>query len=141
MKVISIKNPYASLIMNGVKKLETRSFPTLIRGRIGIHASLMPAKFEPEEALKITPYLSGRPFPSGHILGTVEVVDCIPAGDWCTKMQNALSRMEDYNREWILGDLSSDRFAWILRDPQPLTTFISACGRLGFWEYSALDNL
>ncbi len=39
MKVLSIKEPYASLIMNGDKKIETRSFKTNYRGPLYIHAS------------------------------------------------------------------------------------------------------
>ena len=39
MKVISIKQPYASLIANGYKKYEFRTWKTSYRGKIYIHAS------------------------------------------------------------------------------------------------------
>ena len=39
MKVISIKEPFATLITNGMKKIETRSWKTNYRGEIFIHAS------------------------------------------------------------------------------------------------------
>ena len=39
MKVISIKEPFATLIMNGDKKIETRSWKTNYRGELFIHAS------------------------------------------------------------------------------------------------------
>ena len=39
MKVLSIKEPFASLISNGIKRIETRSFKTKYRGEIYIHAS------------------------------------------------------------------------------------------------------
>lgn len=39
MKVISIQEPYASLIKEGYKKIETRSWKTNYRGEILIHAS------------------------------------------------------------------------------------------------------
>ena len=39
MKVISIKEPFATLIANGMKKIETRSWKTNYRGEIFIHAS------------------------------------------------------------------------------------------------------
>lgn len=39
MKVISIKEPFATLIMNGYKLIETRSWKTNYRGELNIHAS------------------------------------------------------------------------------------------------------
>ena len=39
MKVLSIKEPFATLIANGLKKIETRSWKTNYRGEIFIHAS------------------------------------------------------------------------------------------------------
>lgn len=39
MKVISLKEPFATLIMNGDKKIETRSWKTNYRGELFIHAS------------------------------------------------------------------------------------------------------
>ena len=40
MKALSIKEPFASLIANNIKKIETRSFKTNYRGKLYIHASL-----------------------------------------------------------------------------------------------------
>ena len=40
MKVLSIKNPWATLIINGYKKYEFRTWKTKYRGKILIHASL-----------------------------------------------------------------------------------------------------
>ena len=40
MKVLSIKEPYATLICNGKKLIETRSWKTNYRGELYIHASL-----------------------------------------------------------------------------------------------------
>ena len=40
MKVLSIKEPFASLIKEGYKKIETRSFKTNYRGEIYIHPSI-----------------------------------------------------------------------------------------------------
>lgn len=39
MKVLSIKEPYATLIANGNKVIETRSWKTNYRGELFIHAS------------------------------------------------------------------------------------------------------
>lgn len=40
MKVLSIKEPFATLIKDGHKLIETRSFKTSYRGTIYIHASV-----------------------------------------------------------------------------------------------------
>lgn len=138
--------------MAGIKKVETRSFKTNIRGRIGIHASLTFNKVTEE----MQPYIlqacehygsdivDGRPlwklpaYP-GYILGTVEVMDCIQAGDWI-EANRMKAGHEDYEREYVLGDLSTDRFAWILKDPRPFLLPIPARGRLGFWEAN-LENV
>ena len=39
MKVLSLTEPYATLIKLGKKKIETRSFKTTYRGELYIHAS------------------------------------------------------------------------------------------------------
>ena len=39
MKVLSVKEPFATLILNGIKKIETRSWKTNYRGELFIHAS------------------------------------------------------------------------------------------------------
>lgn len=39
MKVLSIKEPFASLILNKHKTIETRSWKTNYRGELFIHAS------------------------------------------------------------------------------------------------------
>ena len=40
MKVLSIKEPFATLIMDKDKMIETRSFKTNYRGELYIHTSL-----------------------------------------------------------------------------------------------------
>jgi len=38
MRALSVKQPWAWLIVNGYKKIENRNWPTSFRGRIYIHA-------------------------------------------------------------------------------------------------------
>lgn len=61
MKVLSIKEPYASLILNGKKTIETRTWKTKHRGLILLHASQNPKS-------KI----------SGNIFAMAKIVDCKP---------------------------------------------------------------
>ena len=53
MKVLSLIEPYATLIKNGVKTIETRSWKTNYRGKLYIHASAtkIPKEYEKNKEL------------------------------------------------------------------------------------------
>lgn len=70
-KALSIKQPYAELIMQGVKDVENRTWQTEHRGPLLIHASRMPD----EEGLRRYGFKEGQ-LPNGALLGVVDVVDC-----------------------------------------------------------------
>jgi hypothetical protein len=68
---LSVRQPFAEQIMRGTKKIEYRSVRTNIRGRVYIYASLKP-KLEAFEKMGNQP----GDFPTGVLVGTVEIVDC-----------------------------------------------------------------
>lgn len=73
MKVLTIKQPWATLIMQGDKRFEFRSWQTKYRGDLLIHAG----KGVDKEAMKrLSKYLPEE-LPYGRILGQVKLVDCI----------------------------------------------------------------
>jgi ASCH domain len=51
MKCLTIRQPWAWLIVNGYKPIENRSWPTKIRGNILIHSSASMSKKEAVDAL------------------------------------------------------------------------------------------
>ncbi len=70
MKALSIRQPFASLIIEGLKDREHRTWNTKFRGRFIVHASKNPdIKFMEEYGFKKTA------FTYGVILGTVELYD------------------------------------------------------------------
>ena len=72
-RAISIRQPWAELILRGMKKKEDRDVPTRIRERVYLYASLRPADSAADwRRIKKSP---GQ-LPAGKIVGTVEVVDC-----------------------------------------------------------------
>jgi hypothetical protein len=71
-RALSIRQPYAELILRGKKKIEYRSMPTKIRGRVYIYAGLKPGPLDEFEDLNATP----GDFPTGVLVGTVEIVGC-----------------------------------------------------------------
>ena len=73
MKVLTIKQPWATLIMQGDKRFEFRSWQTKYRGDLLIHAG----KGIDKDAMKrLAKYLPDE-IPLGKILGKVTLVDCI----------------------------------------------------------------
>lgn len=71
-RALSIRQPYAEQIMRGTKRVEYRSQPTKIRERVYIYASLTPGWEEEFAQMKAKP----GDFPTGVLVGTVEIVDC-----------------------------------------------------------------
>ena len=126
MKVLSIKEPFASLIKDGVKIYETRSWKTNYRGEIYIHASLALSKAENKD--KASKYLKSEIKP-GYILCKCELVDCIPMIDDFIKYIYNDTNEADYGR------YSDGRFAWKLKLIEVLDEPIKAKGKLGIWNY------
>jgi len=123
MKVITIKQPHASLICEGIKDIENRSWSTKFRGRILIHAAAKQVKGLACEAL--TPlqyshvfsadklnYLTGA---KGAIIGAVEIVDCV----------------ENHPSIWAI----KGQYHWVLQFPQRFDEPIPVKGKLGLWNY------
>ena len=76
-RALSIRQPWAELIMLGEKDTEYRSRATNVRGRIAIYASLSNEDLEDAEEYG----LSLDKLPRGVIIGTVELFDC-DEGNW-----------------------------------------------------------
>jgi len=72
-RAISIRQPWAELIMQGVKQREYRSRATNIRERVYVYASLTPAD-DPAGWRKVG-HERGK-LPTGVIVGSVEIVGC-----------------------------------------------------------------
>lgn len=71
-RALSVKQPFAELIIAGKKKSEHRTVPTRIRERVYVYASKKPG---PKKRWKESGYELGS-LPSGVLVGTVEVVGC-----------------------------------------------------------------
>ena len=122
---LSVKQPWASLIVHGHKPIENRSWGTLFRGRVIIHASkkLEPREMEAcrhlmmERGIQLpdsSPLkgLSLHAYPAGGIVGVVTMTDCVTAS-------------ED---PWFVG---TNGFVFEEATPVP---FRACRGALGFFE-------
>jgi hypothetical protein len=80
---LSIKQPWAALVVAGRKTIEIRKWSTAIRGRILIHAAQIPDK-RPEAWAWITDDLRPLTELGGGLIGSAELSACIryrtPAG-------------------------------------------------------------
>lgn len=107
MKAISIKEPWASLIVEGKKTIELRSWRTLHRGPVLIHRS-------------------GK---NGGIVGVAEISDIleIESPDQFRSLRPRHHAPDEFYQERLYG--------WVIENVKPVE-FISCKGRLGFWEPS-----
>ena len=126
MKVISIKEPFATLIKDGIKIYETRSWKTNYRGEIYIHASMSLSKTETAELAKN--FLKTEINP-GHILCKCELLDCILMTEDFIKYINNETSEANY------GIYLEGRYAWKLKVLEVLNEPIPAKGKLGIWNY------
>ena len=82
MSALSIRQPNAEQIFRRKKKWEYRNMPTNKRERVYIYASMKPEEDDAWEEIGLQP----GDLPTGVLVGTVEIVDCVKVGhreyDW-----------------------------------------------------------
>jgi hypothetical protein len=119
---LSIRQPWAQLILSGRKTVENRKRATRFRGRLWLHAP-QPMTVRRWSELSIDPI--GLPALSalvrGAIIGSVEVYDC--------------RRFWDMSDEQINDSFATGPYCWLLREPQILRSPVVCKGRLGIWTY------
>ncbi len=81
MKVITIKQPFASLIAEGIKEYEFRNWKTKYRGEILIHAGL---GIDKKAMKKFDKY--HLECPSGCIMAKANLTECVKIDDISRKM-------------------------------------------------------
>ncbi len=76
LRALSVRQPWAELIMVGDKEIEYRNYPTDVRGTVYIYASATRYPEEDEQEMQSEFGLDLDSLPRGVIVGTVEVYDC-----------------------------------------------------------------
>jgi hypothetical protein len=129
VKVLSLTEPYATLIKNGSKTIETRSWKTNYRGKLYIHASStkIPKEYKNNEALMSLVNLNELNY--GNIICSCELVDCIEMTD------KFIEEIKKNKNEYITVVYAVGRYAWILKDIKVLDKPIKAKGYLGIWNF------
>ena len=150
MKVLSLIQPWASLIYFNEKRIETRSWKTNYRGELYIHAS----KNTPAFAKRIfhtswfrkvlmshgVEYIEQLPL--GQIIAKCNLVDCkqIVLESPMLRTAKLQDQVTISGNEYLFGDYTPCRYAWILEDIQPLDKFISASGKLNIWNFEIVGS-
>ena len=121
MKTLSLKQPWAELILQGKKKIEIRKWNTKFRGPFLIHASKNPDK----EGMKRFGFKENELL-LGKILGKAELVDV-----------KKYETKEDFekDKEIHLAGWEWGSWGFILENIKKLDNPIEAKGQLGFWEF------
>lgn len=129
MKVLSLREPYATLIKEKKKFIETRSWKTNYRGELYIHASKTKITKEDLENEKLMSLIKNKNFNFSDIICKCNLVDCI----YMTKEFVEEIKSNNY-QEYICGEYKEGRYAWILENIETITP-IKAKGSLSIWEY------
>ena len=77
---LSIKQPWAALVVHGLKTIEIRRWPTARRGRILIHAARVPDA-RPEAWRHVPKELETVAQLQGGVIGSVELTECLSYRD------------------------------------------------------------
>lgn len=135
MKAVTLWQPWASLIVVGAKRIETRNWATRYRGEIAIHA----AQKWNRELMAIAAECrcwTGDPglLPLGAVVATARLTDCLPTES--PELAHILTE-----QEVRLGDYSAGRFAWVLEDVQPLPVPVFCSGAQGLWNWQEFPTV
>lgn len=121
MKALSIRQPWAELILRGRKKYELRTWATNHRGRLVIQAG---KTVQAEDARKAG--LDLADLTRGALLGTVEVVDCVPyTREMAEELHQARADFDPWEPGW---------HAWVLHEPIRLPDPIPYSGKMGLFD-------
>lgn len=125
MKALSIKQPWTSLIIEGHKEYEFRTYKTNYRGKILIHASKTIEKHNIKrfESLNLN-------YELGAIIGEAYITDCILVDDAFEQKlikQNPLVYQNNNDKRI---------YAWKLENIKKYDKPIYVKGMLGLWNYN-----
>ena len=118
MRALSLWQPWASLIYDGRKTIETRHWEMLYRGPLAIHAAMKVERGACEDF-----GYDWKTIPRGGVLCIVEVTGCV-------RFPHELAPPDPY------GDFSEGRFGFLLRMLKKFPAPIPTKGMQGIWNWS-----
>lgn len=123
MKVITLKQPWATLVAEGIKEYEFRSWKYNYRGEILIHAGAGVDKEEMEKLKQLN-----LDYPKKRIIAKVTIENCIKLTDDIN--QNICSQ-----NPLVYGNKKRQGYAWKLNNVKKLNINKEISGKQGIWNY------
>lgn len=123
MKVITLKQPWATLVAEGLKKYEFRSWKFNYRGEILIHAG----KGIDKEAMKKFEHLNLN-YPHSKIIAKVKILDCIELNDEINKQIIEENKFIYGHKYYRTG------YAWKLELIEKINDETEVSGKQGIWN-------
>ncbi len=127
MKALTIKQPYATLIAEGIKEYEFRTWKTNYRGEFLVHAGKGKniQYMEKFKALDLE-------YPSGCIIAIASLENCIEVTN---EFRNILKKKNPILYSHIINDKNWKGYAFKLTNVKKIEN-IPAQGKLSFWNYN-----
>lgn len=130
VKALAVWQPWASLLMAGIKKYETRSWKTKHRGWLALHAAKTAVGRDYAAPLGLLGYSSFDDLPRGCVLGVVYIDQIIETHG---TMVSTVDRM--------YGDWGPGRYAWKITARLPFNEPIPARGFQRIWDWQMPDMI
>ena len=122
MKVLTLKQPWATLVSEGIKEYEFRSWKTNYRGKVLIHAGAGIDKKEMERFKDLN-----LKYPSKRIIAEVEIEDCL-------ELDDKLNQKIISENNIAYGSKISTGYAWKLKNVKKIKSSKEINGKLGLWN-------
>lgn len=133
MKVLTIREPFATLIKNKIKYIETRSWKTNYRGELYIQAGVAKIKKDVKDRNSLSKLYNEGELSYGNIICKCNLIDCVYMTEDFIKEEKKKN-----NNNFISGHYEVGRYAWILDNVEPIDP-IKVKGQLGIWNYNNDD--
>src|SRR5205823_2931273 len=121
LKALTIRQPWAELILRRRKLFEIRSWRTNYRGPLVVHAG---SKVDFKEARLLG--LNPDKLPTGCFVGVVDLKDVVPFTRHHAKALKA--------RRAYVGSWSAHYFAWVVKNPRRFRVPVNAKGKLSIFK-------
>lgn len=122
LKVLTLRQPWATLVSEGIKRYEFRSWKTKYRGKVLIHAG---AGIDKEDMKKYKNV--NLEFPSKKILAVVEIEDCL-------ELDEELNNKIISENNIAYGNKVRTGYAWKLNNIKKINYDKEVNGQLGLWN-------
>jgi len=127
MPALSIRQPWAWLIVNGFKDIENRDWPTKFKGPLLIHAG---------KKLTVDDYDAAMLFVETYVdpalVGKVPDIGALELGG-VVGMATVTGCVQEHPSRWMTGNDDPQGYGFVLADAKPLPYFAWR-GRLGFFD-------